>query len=212
VNVNIIIYIAGSGGNFLSRALTLDTSTIALGVGEYEHLDTATRFKNYSYVEIPQLPVRKNDRTTWWHWELENTFPLRRIGVEKLLDLPYTIIEVQHPEYFESLLEVFSPTDQVKGFYIELNGAEDWVIRQQIHKTGCRGYDLQYIKNLLSSTQKEKQRLRDRYGLVPIYLKNIIASEDSFVDEYRRVCGLMNIGTQEHHARELYRQWVRTWG
>lgn len=212
MDVKLIIYIAGCGGNFLSRVLTLDTGTIAMGDGEYEHIDTPTRFNNYSYRELPKLPIRKDDRSTWWKWELKHTFPLRRIGVERLLELPYKIIEAQHPEYFEGLLEVFSPTDHVQYFYIDVTGAEDWVIRQQIQKTGCNGYTTQQVAEILKEKNSELLQQRDQYRFAPIYLCKIVESKISFLDEYQRVCGLMSIQPQTDYAGRLYDQWVNTWG
>lgn len=212
MDVNIIIYIAGCGGNFLSRALTLDSGTIALGNGEYEHIDTPTRFEQYSYRELPQLPVRKDDRATWWQWELKHTFPLRRVGVERLLELPYKIVEAQHPEYFENLLHVFSPADNLKLFYIDITDAVDWLFRQQIHKTGCNGYDMGHITHLLGNARPVKRQLASQYHMQPIYLKKIIESKQSFLQEYQRICKQMDIQPQVDYAGLLYDQWVRTWG
>lgn len=212
MNVNFILFIRGAAGNFLSRVLTLDSQTVPLGKGDYHVLDTAQRFAQYTYSNYPTLPIPKNDLTTWWNFELENAYPFRRLGIEKLIDLNLKIIEPTHPEYFNHLLTLVDSNDQCQYFYVDITDAEDWVARQKLHKTGDNGHHLVYVYNKIKQETDIITQLKKVYTLQPIFLKDIIHSTESFASEYQRICNLMEIASQLDYALQLRQQWMLTWG
>ena len=213
MNVNLVLFIPGAGGNFLSRILTLDSKTVPLGKqGEYQQLDTDQRFEQYTYRNYPPLPIAQNDLVTWWKFELENAYPFRRLGIEKLVELDLEVIEFSHPEYFDHLLTVVGPNDCVKYFYIDTTGAEDWVVKQKIQKTGANGYSLEHVYDEVTQETKVINNQKTLYDFNPIYLEEIVAGGERFLQEYQRVCRLMGIDHHDDYAQQLYWQWVKTWG
>jgi hypothetical protein len=215
MQVSYIIYHSGTGGNFLTRVCTLDPNTVALGQGKYQHLSLEERLAQYTYLDtnLPKLPVKNKDTITWWNWELKNKLPMTRLGVEQCLSLNLHLVESHHHYNIEQHMQnVYGKDDNITFAYVDTTGAEDWYIRQAKQKTGCSNLS---NNEILYKLAKENQELFDqfpKYVTNPISLKNIISSEESFIKEYKKMCSLFNLTNYNNQARQLYQQWITTWG
>ena len=210
MKVNFLVFLRGTAGNFISRILTLCPTTVPLSpVGHYQNLTTEERYCQYSYDNYPTLPIKPNDRTTWWNFELLNAPPLTSFGIEQLIAIDLKIIQFCHPENLQQQINMFGESDQKNYFVVDVTGAEDWVVKQMQQKTGEQG---QPIEKLHDKLTKDQESLLLPYVYKPIYLKEIIASDQKFVDEYTRICDLMGIKCFPELAIGLRSQWQNTWG
>ena len=210
MKVNFLVFLRGTAGNFISRILTLCPTTVPLSpVGQYRPMSTKERYLQYSYDNCPALPIKSGDRITWWNFELQNAPPLTAFGIEQLLDIDLAIIQSCHPECLEQNINLFGQDDSKRYFIVDLTGAEDWVVKQMEQKTGEQGQNKNYLYLKL---KKDQESLLLPYTYNSISLREIIASKKRFVDEYARVCDLMEIDCFPELAVELRTQWQDTWG
>jgi hypothetical protein len=206
MNVNIVLFNRGAGGNFLARVLTLDPKTVALGK---ENIDTAEqRCLKYCYNKITQpfnSPSHKgNGLSVWVDTELNDFyFPLTR-GVEKLITLNQIVVEPVHPDHYKEKIKLFGKDDQIKLYYIDITECENWVHDQAVHK-------------ILITPENQKNQTTILKSIVsgqlahPISLKNIIESELTFCAEYVKICKLMNLISYPELALKIYKSWQKTW-
>jgi hypothetical protein len=211
MNINIIIFCFGCGGNFLARVLTLDEKTVSLGK---KNLTTKQRAEHYNYKNIDNkisgqyntfLP---SGLSNWANIELnEMFFPLSR-GVDTLVKLNLDIVEPMHPRHYEVKLNYFGVDDNINVLYIDPTDCIDWIVDQRIHK----GAYIDSIKNIKQSTLDEIDILNQvKNNAVPISLKNIISSDEKFLKEYYRACEVCNVKIFDSYALEIYKSWRRTW-
>lgn len=213
MKANYILYHPGTGGNFLTRIVTLDPNTVALGQGPYHHLTVDQRLEQYSYIGYPTLPIKPGDRNTWWQWELKNSLPLTRLGVEQCIDLDIDIVESHHPCNLSQHLELFSTADQIKFAYMLTDDAENWAIKQMRQKAGFAGKtDNDLFKVIKESNTDFINQFGSRTHYHTVYIRNIINDEQSFVDEYTKLCKWFELTAYPEHAIALRRQWIKTWG
>jgi hypothetical protein len=210
MEVNFLIFLRGTAGNFISRILTLCPTTVPLSpVGHYRLMTAKERYRQYNYDNCPTLPIKPNDRHTWWNFELQNAPPLTAFGIEQLIAIDLKIIQFCHPEYLQQNIDMFGDSDYKKYFIVDFTGAENWVVKQMQQKTGEQQ---QLDKNLHDKLTKDRASLSLPYEHKSIYLKEIIASKKRFVNEYTRICDLVGIGCFPELAVELRSQWQTTWG
>ena len=213
MHINFLLFVSCAGGNFFTRALTTSTDTIPLGVGEYTEMSSLQRLEQYSYIDIPKLPVNKNDTVTWWQYELKNEWPLRRFGIEKLSKLSekLKIIEPSHPQHFYEKIKLLGQNDSFKIFEIDHTNAEEWLLSQMIQKTGGNGHSREHNKNEIKKENAIMADISKTYNIEKINLKDIINSKESFYKEYLRICNIIQINPSDL-TLDLYDQWKKTWG
>ena len=215
MNANLVMFLRGSGGNFLARVLTLDPSTVPLGgaVGT-SHVTTEERVDRYRYND--QFTNKKfntfldNGLSFWVDKELNQyCFPLT-LGVEKLIELDLTVIEPIHPDHFEQKLQYFGTDDQLKFFYIDPTNCIDWVVEQRLHKGAYAGSPASAKQRTLDELDCLMQLL-EKYNPISIKLENIIQSESEFLKEYSLACKNLKLLSYPAEALEIYQSWKKTW-
>ena len=146
---NIILFVAGSGGNFLARILTLDPATIPIG-GDGE--TASERSELYHYSNIDKLLNKKynnfnnNGLSDWVEIELNKMFFPMTLGVEKITKMNKILVEPIHPSHYETKLGYFGKDDILKILYIDPIDCEQWITTQRIHKgvvKDNKSFDLQ---------------------------------------------------------------------
>lgn len=203
MKVNIVLFDRGSGGNFLSRVLTLDPTTVPLG--NLDHCSPEQRCEYYCY-KTPTGPLNTalpSGLSTWVDTELNQFyFPFTR-GMEQLTQLNQTVVEPMHPDHYSNKIQLLGPDDQVSVYYIDPTHCEDWIAAQVKHKifsnrVHCIVPDLKTVINGLDAH--------------PISLEQIIKSESTFVEEYVKICSSMNLISYTDLALRIYKTWRTTWG
>jgi hypothetical protein len=214
MKVNIILFISGSGGNFLARVFTLDPKTVPIGgIGD----DAESRFKRYHYSNIDKIlknsynKFLENGLSEWVSIELEQMFFPLTMGVETLTQLNKTVIEPMHPNHFDTKSQFFGVDDEVILFYIDPTECEEWIVKQQIHKGACK--IIKNFSDMLQTVTKDIEFLNLKAtNARPISLKKIISSKDTFLEEYKKICTVMNLKNYDYFALEIYDSWTKTWG
>lgn len=211
------MFLAGSGGNFINRVLTLDPSTVPLGgLARGCKLSTAQRLERYRYDH--RFTGKKfnelghNGLSYWVHKELnEYYFPLT-YGLEQLIELNLKVVEPIHPQHWEQKIQYFGNDDQLDFYFIDYGGCLEWVVDQIYHKITDRKNKDTITKELLHSIEFSMIPMLEKYHCIPIQLKNILKSESDFLKEYQLACNNMNLCEFQSESLEIYRSWVKTWG
>jgi len=208
MHVNFIFYIRGAGGNFLTRALAFDSTTVALGDGDYYDILPEDRLIQYGYKDCPRLPASAKE---WWDFELKNKFPIARLGIPMLEKLDLKIIEAIHPDNFKHMNQLFGMLDTFTYLYICTDDASDWLIRQRMQKNGASKLNADVILQMINAETEFLEQLPVPY-LEPIYLKEIIKSKDNCVKELNRVADILDVKFYPDLVAKLYQEWTLTWG
>ena len=208
--VNLIIYNAGAGGNFLGRVLTLDQTTFPMGGIDIDIPSTADRFRRYCYDNkfdsIKFNSILSNGLSRWVDYELNNCyFPLTST-METLLEYNLKIIEPIHPHYVEKKINLFGNNDQLNFYYIDPTGCTDWIHKQVQHKIDQNIT----LDKILSGINLLNLKLT-QYSCYPISLANIIKSQSSFIKEYNKICNILNLIAHNQFAIQIYNSWKKTW-
>ena len=218
MNANLIVFLRGSGGNFLSRILTLDPSTVPLGgvVGS-SVLTTKERFDNYYYYSN-QFNNKNfnlfldNGLSTWVDKELNQYYFPLTIGVEKLIELNLTVVEPIHPDHFDQKFQYFGVDDQIQLFYINPTNCIEWIVDQKLHKGAYAGkITLAQAKQQTLDELGYLTALLEKHNFISISLENIIRSETDFLIEYNLMCKNFNLVPFCTESLEIYRSWEKTW-
>jgi len=210
---NLILFVPGSGGNFLARALTLDTATVALGGIDD---NTEQRHNRYHYSNINNVLHRqyntmsKNGLSSWVSIELEQMyFPLTQ-GIKTLIGLNKIVVEPMHPEHYETKLGYFGQDDTVNLFYIDPTDCAEWIAAQRIHKGARR--QIESLSQTISRVNEEIVQLqRMCEHATAISLSAILKSQDDFLLEYQKTSLAMNLTTHNQYASSIYASWRETW-
>ena len=183
----LICFVKGSGGNFLSRVLSLDTNVIPIGgMREGKIMSEIERLERYDYTKFSSLDFssrNSNGLSNWVDRELNHFYFPLTMGVENLIKLNLDIVEPMHPEHFEQKLNYFGQDDNLIFGYIDPSDCLDWIIDQRYHK----GVMLQQSPKLsiLASTLDELEQLKslqkNNNFIFSISLKNILESESKFL-------------------------------
>ena len=209
--VNLIIYNAGAGGNFLGRVLTLDQTTFPMGGIDIDIPSTTDRFSRYYYdnkfESIKSNNILSNGLSCWVDYELNKYyFPLTST-METLLEYNLKIIEPIHPHQIEEKINLFGKDDQIKFYYVDPTGCADWIHNQVQHKI-----DLNVTLDKVISGINLLDVKLTQYSCYPISLANIIKSRASFLKEYNKICNILEITAHNQYAIQIYNSWKKTWG
>lgn len=217
MKANIICFLKGSGGNFLARIFSLDTTTVPLG-GMIDNglVDLLQRLERYDYTKFFGMnftQVQNNGLSNWVNQELTHLYFPMALGFEKLVKLNLDIVEPIHPEHFEEKISYFGKDDKLTFVYVDPTNCVDWIVDQRYHK----GVVLPNVprSSVLASTLTDIEQLtllRKKYNFVSsINLENILMSESSFLDEYKKTCDMFGLTVHEECALQIYRSWKLTW-
>lgn len=210
MNVKIVLFQIGAGGNFLSRVATLDDNTVPLGgyTEDSNYLSTSERFLRYQYSNIPKDIIETFDEllpnglTKWVDYELFTMFFPLTIGFEKLIKYNQTVVEFVHPEHYYEKLTFFGNDDCVETYWLDSSGCLDWVYRQGSTKTTVRS-----IKEVNDSYCLMKQ-IAEKENASSFSLLNIL---NSFETEYLEMCNKLNVKAHMPEALGIYHSWKKTW-
>jgi hypothetical protein len=218
MQAKIVFFIAGSGGNFLNRVLTLDTRTVPLGgydsIGNY--LSVEQRAHRYHYDRIIEVignkfnKINSGNLTDWVKIELEKMYFPLTVGMEKLILLDQIVVEMIHPHHWHEKKELFGPDDDLELFYLDVKDCKPWVASQRLHKVlenGC-------LDTVLEKVHQDQAYMLDLIKdlkVKPVYLKNILDSTHSFMQEYARICDLLKLNCYPDLALSIYQSWQSTW-
>lgn len=213
MNVDVILFSAGSAGNFLARVLSLDTTTVPLGALT-DYNDVERRFNHYDYSRVIENigtdfnNFLTNGLSKWVNYELNKMFfPLTR-GIPELIKLNLRVIEPIHPQQLNHKMALLGKDDNINFSYIDITECIEWVTKQQIHKGAYKKFPtthstLDDLKNVTKCAIEN--------NATSINLKNIILSEESFLKEYQKICAELNIKNYDLYAIGIYRSWKETW-
>lgn len=206
--VSFVNFLPGSGGNFLSRILTLCTSTFPLGpIGHYTPLTTLERFHQYTYNNCNFFS--QTNKLNWFEFERLNAYPFSRLGLEQLVELDLKIIQFCHPQYFDQELSLITETPS--HFIIDPESAEEWVAWQRRYKVGAMNNPLSQIINKIEQEKQNLYFIQKKYQAHAIKLKKIIGTDTEFISEYHSICNLLEITAHDTLAIDLRKQWFTTW-
>jgi hypothetical protein len=217
MKANIICFLKGSGGNFLARVLSLDTTTVPLGgIVDDSQVDLQQRLERYDYTKFLDMnfsQMQSNGLSNWVDQELTHLcFPLA-MGFEKLAKLNLDIVEPIHPEHFEEKISYFGQDHELTFVYLDPTNCVDWIVDQRYHK----GVVLQNTPRssalaLTLANIDQLNSLRKKYNFIySINLENILMSESTFLDEYKKTCDVFGLTVHEECALQIYRSWKLTW-
>jgi len=218
MQVKIVFYIIGSGGNFLNRALTLDPKTVPLGGYDGTHyLSPEQRAHRYHYDRVIELignqfnKFNSRNVSNWVKIELEKIYFPLTLGIEKLIELDQIVVEMVHPHHWADKKELFGIDDDLELFYLDTKDCESWIASQRLHKV-CKNGQLDRELGKVYQDQKHMLDLIENLKIKPIYLKKIIDSPESFMQEYSRICDLLKLNSYPDLALSIYQSWQLTWG
>jgi hypothetical protein len=207
MKVNVILFNQGSGGNFLSRVLTLDPKTVCLGA---DIIDTAEQRCEYYCYDPPTIAPNthaKNGLSVWVDQELNKFyFPFSR-GIEKLIELDKLIIEPMHPSHWDTKRQLLGIDDQIDLYYIDPNGCESWIKNQVRHKIYSPGNIEQEFQKQITALNSILQHNNAQ----AISLKNILDNDQSFLWECEKICNTLEVEFYSSLALKIYKSWRRTW-
>lgn len=212
LDVGILSFNRGAGGNFLARILTLDPATVCLSAKNIDSVDERYRLYHYDNVKLSpkefSLPA-EHGLTKWVSYELnEMYFPLFK-GMETLLDLNLKVIEPIHPNHLENKLNLLGPDDKIKIAIVE-NDDLTWTYHQMRHKCD-RHLTRQHFDSLINMENKIIDDYKNIYSCFSIKLSNIIGSETNFFDAYHQLCNFFNVKFYDEYAIEIRNSWKKTW-
>lgn len=198
-----IVYNPGYAGNFLQRLISLDTSTVPalykdeLSEHEYEKIDNADRLEKYKFSKIKK---QQGDWQQFHHRAWVDFFDYKETikisGIERYKNICFAMHE---PEYTKCKNLI----DQIEnkiifGVFLDEVLHSRWLTESQ--------KSLRFLYRL-----EEKQFYQKMMSLLPkeniIDLNRILESEVGFLNEYQRICQIINIEYHPDEPLELYRDW-----
>lgn len=209
MKVSLILFQVGAGGNFLSRVLTLDESTVPVGGynNNEKYLSLGNRLERYHYSNViakvnNHYPVLDNGLTTWVDHELNKMFFPLSNGVEKLIEYNQHVIEFIHPWHYKTKMELFGPGDEISTYYLDSGDSLDWVYQQASTKST--------VMNLKETVSQYNQLIKvaSEHNMQKFSLYNIL---NSFEDEYNLMCKTIGCRPHVDEAVTIYNSWKQTW-
>ena len=217
MKANIICFLKGSGGNFLARVLSLDTTTVPFGgMIDGNSVNLQQRLERYDYTKFLGMnftQIQNNGLSNWVDRELTRWYFPLTMGFDKLISLDLDIVEPVHPEHFEQKISYFGQDDKLIFIYLDPTNCVDWIVDQRYHK-GVVSQNTPRSSVLASTLLDIEQlnSLRKKYNFISsINLENILMSEYKFLDEYKKTCDVCGLSTHEEFALKIYRSWKLTW-
>lgn len=211
MQVNIVVFPIGSGGNFLCRALTLDPATVPMGSLPLDS-DVKQRLKAYSYDNIPSKQYNSflnNGYSEWVDYELNHMyFPLTR-GIPELEQSNKILVEFMHPDQLATKIQLFGPSDKINFSVVDIVGCRNWVVDHRLHKGAYT--DAQSVKKQTEQEYSATKLLIKKYNANTISLRKILYNEKSFINEYKKICDNLQLKCYPELAGLLYKTWKNTW-
>jgi len=209
MKVSLILFQVGAGGNFLSRVLTLDESTVPVGgyIEQEFFLSTNSRLERYHYRNVVKeignnYKILDSGITTWVDFELNKMFLPLTIGIEELVGYNQHVIEFVHPHDYKTKIELFGSDDDVTTYYLDSGDSLDWVYKQASTKSTVK-----YMKDVVHEYDQLVQIAKE-YNMKKFSLHNIL---NSFVDEYNLMCKTVGCKPHIDQAVTIYNSWKQTW-
>jgi hypothetical protein len=109
---------------------------------------------------------------------------------------------IAHPNK-EQHASLAGPNDVTYSFYIDSSDCFEWGVVNALYKNSY--LDVQWFIN--------GNKLKNDPSVHKINLNNIIGGEQSFLDEFVKVCDIINhqLSSEEESAiKSLYQQWIKT--
>jgi len=209
--VSLVIFQIGAGGNFLSRVLSLDETTVPIG-GYQEgtnFLNVQDRYKRYHYNRVLEYTGKEfnkvvgNGLTKWVDYELNHMcFPLT-LGIEKLVELDQHIIEPLHLWDYKTKLKLFGESDTIAPtHYIDCTNCFKWVADQAMFKSTVKSAEDVKIQG------DDVDNYAKQNNLLPIRLEELLYN---FEIEYERVCKSIKVKAHTDYALQIFNSWKDTW-
>jgi len=197
----LIMYMPGYAGNFLLRLFGLSNSLMPhLEKRILKNLldsnmpvpEDFDKLSKYKFSVVPKIYKNWQD----FHRAYADMLDYSDYRLLNLMSgLRYNLIFSAHPDEINSS---FVEIDTTEFYYVELDSTlERWVEQQQ--------KKLNFVKR--PKEEKLFDLLKNKYHMSPIYLSEMLISEQNFVNEYRRVCKLMNIEPCVEQALILLNDW-----
>lgn len=197
----LIMYMPGYAGNFLLRLFGLSNSLMPhleqrilknLLDSDIPVPEDFDKLSKYKFSSVPKIYKNWQDFHRAYA-DILNHSDYRLLNW--MSGSRYNLIFSAHPyEINESFVE----TDPTDFYYVELDSnLEQWVTQQQ--------KKLNFV-----ARPREKELfdlLKNRYHMSPIYLTELLISEQDFVNEYNRVCKSMEIEPCIEQALVLLNDW-----
>ena len=202
----IVLYMPGHAGNFVSRLFSLGTETMPLirqhMMDEYidhgvEIPDSFDRFANYQFSTVPsefdtwqQFHRAFADHKQYVLYRLLNVFCRRKYS---------RIVFPLHPHEFAT---DFPGDDDTEFYYVDLDLAVwgTWVNTAQ--------QQLQF--QVRPNERQQFDQAIQQYSMKPIDLGLLLKNQNTFVQEYTRVCADMQITPLVDQALALRQDWYST--
>jgi hypothetical protein len=201
----IIVYNPGYAGNFLVRLFSLGTEVmpqiplISLNDTTLDSYNTAQRTELYSFSKV---------RNSYSNWQKFHKKWLDFQHYDNIDNMSFTdnythVMFAMHAPELELYLNKIQSIEKVNYFYVDLDLEKygSWLdsSRQDLNFKNRVDEDLKY--NLLLDNSTLDQRIN---------LTAMLDSKNEFLQEYRRVCAIMNITPMEESAVLLYDGWHDT--
>jgi hypothetical protein len=219
MQIKIVFFVVGSGGNFLNRVLTLDPTTVPMGAGQQQqHFCAEQRYQRYHYDRVKSHvgsnsnEMLANCLTRWVDHELNFMYFPLSMGMERLIQLDQMVIEMIHPHHWIEKQKLFGIDDRMQFFYIDPSACVHWVVDQCMSKVFPSGAQYERVLASVENSINQLQEIVSQLNTIEtIYLDRIIGNEDSFLEEYQRICNSMALQSYTEYAKEIYRSWKTTW-
>lgn len=205
INIVFILFTRGSAGNFLTRLITLDPTTICLGSNDL--LTADERYSLYSYNNYPTLPITTFNSQEWFLFEKQIAYPTISRGIEKINDSGLLAIEGLHPDNYSHMMSLFGVGDSVRFISIDTSDCDEWVIDQRLNKKVGGQIDKISIKK---SIIEDRAFINSIPVIYSISLKNIL-NADNFLNEYHNIASTLGLEIFDDLAVRLYQNWKHTW-
>ena len=196
----------GHAGNFVSRLFSLGPETMPLirqsMMNEYidhgtEISDTFDRLANYQFSTVAtefdtwqKFHRAYADHKEYLHYRLLNVFCNRKYS---------RIVFPLHPHEFN---QDFSGDEDSEFYYVDLDLEvwKDWVDSEQ-----------QKLRFQVRPQEEEQfEYFKHQYSMKAISLTRLLESDQTFVQEYQRVCAEMQIPPLLEQALILRKDWYST--
>lgn len=196
----------GHAGNFVSRLFSLGSETMPLirqsMMTEYidhgtEIPDTFDRLANYQFSTVStefdtwqKFHRAYADHKEYLHYRLLNLFCNRKYS---------RIVFPLHPHEFN---QDFSGDEDSEFYYVDLDLEiwKDWVDSEQ-----------QKLRFQVRPQEEEQfEYFKHQYSMKAISLTRLLESDQTFVQEYQRVCAEMQIPPLLEQALILRKDWYST--
>lgn len=201
MRTTIIMYMPGHAGNLVLRLVGLsdemmpaiERRTLFELVNTWTPLDSNfNRLEHYKFSGVPSKYGNWQKFHRSYADYLDNQY---YSWLNLICESKYNLIYAVHPHELDA---DFLHADNTDFYYVELDSTYDsWVEAQRVR--------LKFVWRDGEAQQFEK--LKQQYSMKPISLTAIIEGQQSFVDEYLRVCKEMKITPKLEQATELLHDW-----